>query len=105
MVAGIWVPPKPVEPDNCCMSGCVNCVLGQFIEDLEEWKDAVRRVELRQKELDRGVEKHAGGDDRNQEKLVGSGGLWEGFEDIPIGLRVFMETERRLKKDQDKRGK
>ena len=24
-IAGILVPPKPEEPDNCCMSGCVNC--------------------------------------------------------------------------------
>ena len=26
IVAGVRVPPKPIEPDNCCMSGCVNCV-------------------------------------------------------------------------------
>lgn len=25
IVAGVKIPPKPLEPDNCCMSGCVNC--------------------------------------------------------------------------------
>lgn len=37
LVAGIWVPPKPEEPDNCCMSGCVNCVWDRYGDELEEW--------------------------------------------------------------------
>ena len=39
-VAGVYVPPKPEEPDNCCMSGCVTCVMTTFLEDLEAWRDA-----------------------------------------------------------------
>ncbi|KAF8250962.1 hypothetical protein K440DRAFT_616606 [Wilcoxina mikolae CBS 423.85] len=83
MIAGIWVPPKPVEPDNCCMSGCVNCVLSTFVEDLEEWKKAKRRAEMALKGLE---------EEKGEESA-----LWEGYEDIPVGLRVFMETEKRLK--------
>jgi hypothetical protein len=86
MIAGVWVPPKPVEPDNCCMSGCVNCVLSTFVEDLEEWKKATRRAESALK----GLEQEDGD----------GGGLWEGFEDIPVGLKVFMETEKRLKEKE-----
>lgn len=37
LVAGIWVPPRPEEPDNCCMSGCVNCVWDRYGDELEEW--------------------------------------------------------------------
>src|SRR5687768_17770219 len=29
--------PMPEEPDNCCMSGCVNCVWDLFREDMEEY--------------------------------------------------------------------
>lgn len=36
-IAGVLVPPRPEEPDNCCMSGCVNCVWDLFREDMEEW--------------------------------------------------------------------
>lgn len=89
MIAGVWVPPKPVEPDNCCMSGCVNCVLSAFVEDLEEWKLAKRRAAERLRLAQRGGEDAAGGTEVE--------GLWDGFEDIPVGLRVFMETEKRLK--------
>lgn len=37
-VAGVQVPSKPVEPDNCCMSGCINCVWEVFNDDLREWR-------------------------------------------------------------------
>ncbi|SCU87225.1 LAME_0D09252g1_1 [Lachancea meyersii CBS 8951] len=46
-IAGVVVPPKPQEPDNCCMSGCVNCVWEIYNEDLREWKN--KRKEASQK--------------------------------------------------------
>lgn len=47
VVAGVMVPPKPEEPDNCCMSGCVNCVWDRFRDDMEEWALANAEVETR----------------------------------------------------------
>ncbi|KAI5782616.1 oxidoreductase-like protein [Geopyxis carbonaria] len=88
MVAGVYIPPKPIEPDNCCMSGCVNCVLSQFVDELDEWKMAKRKAEIALKAQEGGKTKKKG---KTEE------GLWEGYEDIPVGLRVFMETEKRLK--------
>lgn len=38
VIAGVPVPAKPIEPDNCCMSGCVNCVWEIFNEDIRDWK-------------------------------------------------------------------
>lgn len=47
-IAGVRVPPRPEEPDNCCMSGCVNCVWDLYREDMEEWtlkaNEAKRRL-------------------------------------------------------------
>lgn len=37
-IAGVMVPSRPKEPDNCCMSGCVNCVWELYNDDLKEWK-------------------------------------------------------------------
>lgn len=36
-----WAQDRPKEPDNCCMSGCVNCVWDAYREEVEEW--AARR--------------------------------------------------------------
>ncbi|KAI1278159.1 oxidoreductase-like protein [Xylaria sp. FL0933] len=45
LVAGVLVPPRPEEPDNCCMSGCVNCVWDRYGEELEAWAAASARAE------------------------------------------------------------
>lgn len=47
MIAGVDVPSKPIEPDNCCMSGCVNCVWELFNDDLRYWRR--KRKEAAQK--------------------------------------------------------
>lgn len=46
-VAGVMVPPKPQEPDNCCMSGCVNCVWDRYRDEMEEWALANAEAEKR----------------------------------------------------------
>jgi Oxidoreductase-like protein, N-terminal len=53
LMAGVWVPPRPDEPDNCCMSGCVNCVWDRYRDELEEWAAA-------RKEADRALRKENG---------------------------------------------
>ncbi|KAI0390739.1 oxidoreductase-like protein [Xylariaceae sp. FL0594] len=45
VIAGVLVPPKPEEPDNCCMSGCVNCVWDGYRDDMEEWASTTARAE------------------------------------------------------------
>lgn len=69
-MAGVWVPPKPDEPDNCCMSGCVNCVWDRFGEELEEWaaKRKEADVALRQEKNLEGGKKR-----RKQTSLSGTG--------------------------------
>lgn len=38
-IAGVLVPSKPLEPDNCCMSGCVNCVWESYNDQVRYWRD------------------------------------------------------------------
>lgn len=55
VIAGVRVPPKPEEPDNCCMSGCVNCVWDLFRDDIEEWAAANQEAERRLRAQEAGV--------------------------------------------------
>ncbi|KAH6617737.1 oxidoreductase-like protein [Chaetomium sp. MPI-SDFR-AT-0129] len=47
VVAGVRVPPRPEEPDNCCMSGCVNCVWDRYRDEMEEWAGMSAEAERR----------------------------------------------------------
>ncbi|GAP92234.1 putative oxidoreductase-like protein [Rosellinia necatrix] len=45
LVAGVRVPPRPAEPDDCCMSGCVDCVWDRYRDEMEEWAEASARAQ------------------------------------------------------------
>lgn len=118
-VAGIMVPPKPTEPDNCCMSGCVNCVWDMYRDDMEEWaqKSAQARAAMqaqRQEGLGSsqmvagsGVPSHVatsmdddGGGSESNWGMEGGKDESSLFDDIPVGIREFMKTEKKLKMQQ-----
>lgn len=94
IIAGVRIPPKPTEPDNCCMSGCVNCTWDIFREDLEEWRAAMNEARAKQRLQDAAQGLSSSMDDDGGPP---AGGLWEGYDDIPVGMKAFMETEKRLK--------
>lgn len=69
----------------------IRCNRDIFREDLEEWRSA--RAEAHNKlKLQKTAEFSNLSDDGPL-----TGGMWEGFEGIPVGMRAFMETEKRLK--------
>lgn len=112
-IAGVLVPPKPDEPDNCCMSGCVNCVWDRYRDELEDW--AAASAEARQKlQAQRAAAKAAndaasqvatsmdddgGGSEANWEEDTEEKDLFEG---VPVGIREFMKIEKRLREQQKK---
>ncbi|KAI9700990.1 MAG: hypothetical protein M1820_006635 [Bogoriella megaspora] len=117
-IAGVLVPPRPSEPDNCCMSGCVNCVWDRYRDELEEWAsasaEARRRMQAQRDKVEgseamlqqSGMPTHVatsmdddgGGSETNwSQGLDGDGRQGDLFGDIPVGIREFMRTEKMLK--------
>ncbi|KAL8913954.1 MAG: hypothetical protein Q9171_001339 [Xanthocarpia ochracea] len=106
---------RPREPDNCCMSGCVNCVWDAYREEVEAWA-ARRRASLTVSGGAEEVEKKKAREMRGKGKRLvggneGSQGATAGrmddevlFEGVPVGIREFMKTEKRLKENREKEG-
>ncbi|MCJ1467633.1 hypothetical protein MMC07_006258 [Pseudocyphellaria aurata] len=94
-----WAQERPKEPDNCCMSGCVNCVWDAYREEVEEW--AARR----KREAEEGRAVPVDGSVGDVDGPEGGGEIGTGalFEGVPVGIQEFMALEKRLKeKDRDR---
>ncbi|CUM49231.1 uncharacterized protein AC631_01158 [Debaryomyces fabryi] len=116
VIAGITVPDKPTEPDNCCMSGCINCVWELFNDDLKHWNDKRKEASLKLKEkggrwpenfhapvkyLDReNLPKSLANADISEENKKPDLDVWG---DVPISIKVFVETEKKMKAKKKRR--
>ncbi|KAK9459619.1 oxidoreductase-like protein [Lipomyces oligophaga] len=106
---GVKVPPRPTEPDNCCMSGCVNCVWELYREDFEFWQEkrkqamdllvASKRFDLWPEDFGPNpIQKVSG--TTNDLKAAAHSSLqtnndpWKG---VDLGIRIFIETEKKLR--------
>lgn len=78
---------RPKEPDNCCMSGCVNCVWDAYREEVEEWAGKRRA----------GVLLSEGGEEGGVGGLDGGEAEEDLFEGVEVGIREFMVLEKRLR--------
>lgn len=133
-VAGVLVPPKPEEPDNCCMSGCVNCVWDRFRDEMEEWAmahaEAERRIAAAAKTEASSIPKQEPAVDHTTLSMDDDGGgsetnwdvgaattpqpssskiakdFWdeELYKNVPVGIREFMKQEKKLKQKHMREG-
>jgi hypothetical protein len=125
-INGVAIPPRPVEPDNCCMSGCAHCVWDDFRDEMEGWASRVQEAQAKAKEsrpfrdmrqTPRAEVAHAsvsmdddgGGSEANWTMPSPTGDLDDDlFAGIPVGIREFMKTEKRLRdkhrKEKQKEG-
>ena len=107
-----WGERRPEEPDNCCMSGCVNCVWDAYREEVEEWA-ARQRQRQGQTQL---YGMKAGGKSKVSSDDGGGLGDLDGMEggnimdadeilkDLPVGIKEFIATEKRLKESKSMHG-
>lgn len=134
VIAGVIVPPKPEEPDNCCMSGCVNCVWDQYRDDMEVWAVANAEAERRVASAGTGagapipptplggpdragtlsMDDDGGGSETNWDvggavaqapgKIVKD--FWDDelYKNVPVGIREFMKQEKKLKEKHLREG-
>ncbi|OAX78093.1 hypothetical protein ACJ72_07603 [Emergomyces africanus] len=139
VINGVPIPPRPYEPDNCCMSGCVHCVWDDYRDEVEEWAERVKAARRKgeqkegkrkgkgkrqkgiivgdgEEDVDVGemrykprkevesasmsMDDDGGGSETNWDDGIGAGIGEDGddlFSGIPVGIREFMKTEKRLK--------
>jgi Oxidoreductase-like protein, N-terminal len=114
-INGVPVPPRPAEPDNCCMSGCVHCVWDDYRDEVEGWAIRLQQAQTKGRGDDswsgQGVSLNLGAqrsgvvdastsmdeDGGGSETNWPSGDVGDLFSSIPVGIREFMRTEKRLK--------
>jgi hypothetical protein len=113
LIAGVLVPPKPEEPDNCCMSGCVNCVWDRFRDEMEEWSLKNNEAQAALQKVEGSMDSDGGGSESNWTAPAPAIGdtkiakdFWdEGlYESVPVGIREFMKQEKRLKERHAREG-
>lgn len=97
-----WAQERPPEPDNCCMSGCVNCVWDAYREEVEAWAakgrtgksgviDPLAVQDQREGTTDTEEFDRAKTKEFQRERL---------FEGLPVGIREFMALEKRLREKE-----
>ncbi|KAK6203475.1 oxidoreductase-like protein [Scheffersomyces amazonensis] len=118
VIAGITVPAKPSEPDNCCMSGCINCVWELFNDDIKDWNSKRKQAAtlliskggrwpedfdaplkyLKKENFPKSLANVSDEDIRSHLKGKSSkSDEDENWSNVPVAIRVFAETEKRLK--------
>ena len=121
VINGTRIPPRPAEPENCCMSGCAHCVWDDYQEELEKWASEIKKAKSKVQaptmgggtSLEHATLSVRANEDSFSNSCVKSGGggdeanliqpnTDELMANIPVGIREFMRTEKGLREKQRK---
>lgn len=107
------VPDKPPEPDNCCMSGCINCVWELYRDDIKEWNDKRREAAMKVNESNTDFvwphdfhppikyldDKHIPKERLKDKQALNTKDTAheDEWNNVPIAIRVFAEAEKKIK--------
>lgn len=108
-IAGIKLSPRPDEPNNCCMSGCVDCVWELYKDELTEWK--AKRQEIKRKlmferaDLEWPVtllgpepkERNKSVRPEDRARIEDSVVEDDADDDLNVSIKAFLKTEKKLK--------
>lgn len=104
------------------MSGCAHCVWDDFRDDLEHWASRVKEAHARSTNTNASksspdmrqrprsevasaslsMDDDGGGSDTNWDMPSGTGAEGEDlFANIPVGIREFMKTEKKLRQKKE----
>ncbi|ODQ78474.1 hypothetical protein BABINDRAFT_162688 [Babjeviella inositovora NRRL Y-12698] len=112
VIAGVTVPAKPIEPTNCCQSGCINCVWEIFNDDVMEWQTArekaVAALEAKGGTWPEGIEPPSSLKPQNMSNTMHQeskkfGPKLQKKPVVPVGMLEFAAMEKRIKKRQQER--
>lgn len=115
-IAGLKLGARPEEPNNCCMSGCIDCVWELYKEELQEWKAKrkeikkklmLERTDLEWPEAVLGPEPKERRAARPEDKAKMSDEFAQledddADDDLNVSIREFLKTEKRLKEKRKK---
>lgn len=112
-IMGVKVPDKPPEPDNCCMSGCINCVWELYKDDIKEWNDIRKEAaeKLNKSKSDfiwpadfdppiKFLDQHHIPLELRKEKDIKKIKETEPadpWDNVPVAIKVFADAEKRIK--------
>lgn len=114
-IAGVKLSSRPEEPNNCCMSGCIDCVWELYKDELIEWKktrNEVKQLLMEPSRLHIDWPEDLLGPEPSSRQAMAAGNasspdhtkqmaesvsFEDDDDDLNVSIKAFLKTEKKLK--------